>query len=282
MNLQYVCPHWGQEAFSAAQFLDRVQAAGYDGVEINLPEDPIFLNNFRRELGALRRTTPDFRFIAQCIIDPVPGESVVDFLIRYGKKLDILAELNPDFINAHTGKDYFSFSDNCRAIESAAVFSDKSGIRVLHETHRGRFSFHAPTLMGYLQRFPEIELVADYTHFCTVSESLLQGQEELLSLIAPHVGHLHARIGFEQGPQVNDPRAPEWATYLDRFTGWWRDLLTVKSAQGLGTMTITPEFGPAPYMPALPYTLQPTGDQWVINQWMREHLRTVFMPPSIS
>lgn len=39
-------------------------------------------------------------------------------------------------------------------------------------------------------------------------------------------------------------------------------------------MTITPEFGPAPYMPLLPFTQQPLGNQWEINRKMMERLQT--------
>ena len=37
--------------------------------------------------------------------------------------------------------------------------SQKTGIPIFHETHRGRFSFHAATLIPYLRKFPEMELV---------------------------------------------------------------------------------------------------------------------------
>jgi hypothetical protein len=34
------------------------------------------------------------------------------------------------------------------------------------------------------------------------------------------------------------------------------------------TLTITPELGPAPYMPAAPFTLEPPGKQWECNLFM--------------
>ena len=42
----------------------------------------------------------------------------------------------------------------------------------------------------------------------------LQPADEVLTSvieqIAPQVHHIHGRIGYDHGPQVNDPRAPEW------------------------------------------------------------------------
>ena len=37
--------------------------------------------------------------------------------------------------------------------------------------------------------------------------------------------------------------------------------------------TITPEFGPWPYMPALPFTRQPITSQWEVNVYMRDLLK---------
>jgi hypothetical protein len=33
---------------------------------------------------------------------------------------------------------------------------------------------------------------------------------EAIDAAIPHVHHVHCRVGFEQGPQVSDPFAPEW------------------------------------------------------------------------
>jgi hypothetical protein len=41
---------------------------------------------------------------------------------------------------------------------------------------------------------------------------------------------------------------------------------------GSPTFTITTEFGPDPYMPALPFTRQPVTSQWDVNVFMMELL----------
>jgi hypothetical protein len=109
-----------------------------------------------------------------------------------------------------------------------------------------------------------------------VSESLLQNQQECLNKIIPQVSHIHARIGYSQGPQVNDPFAPEWASHISIFDGWWNEIINSKKEKGWNEFVITPEFGPAPYMPAMPYTLQPLSNQWEINLKMKEHLINLF------
>ncbi|MDX2284935.1 MAG: sugar phosphate isomerase/epimerase [Bacteroidia bacterium] len=277
MKLHVLCPHWGQESLPAAAFLGKALAEGYDGIEINLPPDPLFVRDLRRELAALRRERP-WVLVSQCIVDPLPGEGLDAFLRRVRGRLEEAASIGPDFINAHSGKDYFSFEDNCRCLDLCRQAAEESGIRVVHETHRGRFSFHAPALLPYLARDPGLELAADYSHFCVVSESLLEGQEDVLAQIAPRVAHLHARVGCAQAPQVADPFAPEWEGHLQRFGQWWQALVRMQAEAGKAAVTLTPECGPAPYMPALPFTRQPIGDAWAINARMMRHLRELLTP----
>lgn len=278
MKLHYCCTYWGCEADSADQFLDKVITAGYEGIEIFLPAPTGgFAAELAEELETVQSSHPGFLFIAQQLTAP-NNESVGSYISKMKKSLNDLAALQPNFINSHTGKDYFSFDDNCRVIEAAQEFSQQRGIRVLHETHRGRFSFHAATLLPYLSRFPELELVGDFSHFCTVSESMLEDQVEIIDQIIPHVSHLHARVGHSQAPQVSDPFAPEWRNHVALFENWWQQIIAHKKATGWKNFTITPEFGPAPYMPALPFTQQPIGNQWEINCQMMQFLKNSIPP----
>lgn len=86
------------------------------------------------------------------------------------------------------------------------------------------------------------------------------------------VEHIHARIGHEEGPQVNDPRAPEWEAAVKQHFAWWDKVAERKKRNG-ERMTILTEFGPPTYMPTLPYTRQPLADQWAINVYMMKLLR---------
>jgi sugar phosphate isomerase/epimerase len=277
MHVTYVCPYWGQEHLTAGQFLDKAVAEGYEGVEINIPEDKPFAKEFQWELDLLQTGSGnDFVFIGQQVLS-LENETVKQYITRMEKRLYFLASLQPAFINSHTGKDHFSFDDNCRIIESAMNIAAKTGTRILHETHRGRFSFHAATLLPYLEKFPGMELVGDLSHWCTVSGSMLQDQSHIIETIIPHIAHIHARVGFEHSPQVSDPFAPEWSPHLATFTAWWKKILCYQRQSNSERITICPEAGPAPYMPVLPFTRQPVGDQWKINVGMREYLKQAFM-----
>jgi len=275
MEMLYICPFWGQEEMGAPMFLTKVLKDDYDGIEIYIPESNAFLAGFQTALDTVRAAQSNFIFIAQHVPEQA-DESVDEHIRRVKSRLEYLVSLQPDFINSHTGKDYLSFDDNCKIIDVVENIAHRSGIRILHETHRGRFSFHASSLLPYLDKFPDLRLTGDFSHWCTVSESMLQDQRHVLDKIIPHVHHIHARIGYEHSPQVNDPFAPEWNTHLKIFVDWWAEIVEFNRLSGKSKLTITPEFGPPPYMPTLPHSCKPLADQWTINYTIKNLLKRKF------
>jgi hypothetical protein len=115
-------------------------------------------------------------------------------------------------------------------------------------------------------------LTFDVSHWCNVHESLLGDQEETIALALDRVDHIHARVGHAEGPQVSDPRAPEWGPAMNAHFEWWDKVVTRKRKEGK-MFTILTEFGPPDYLPTLPYTRQPVADQWDINVHMLNVLR---------
>ena len=271
MVIKYLYPHWGSEHLSIAAFMEGIKAKGFDGIEINTPQNSEFQKSFIHLLDNERRQNPNFICVLQQVIG-IQNETPSDYLKSVTQRLESLVNCQPDFINSHTGRDYFSFDDNCKIIEAIENFSDRTGIPVYHEIHRGRFTFHSLTTLKYLEKFPKLKLVGDLSHWCVVSESMLQNQDEIIEKVIPHIQHLHARVGFEQSPQVNHPFAPEWKTYFEQFTEWWKKVLTFHKAKN--QFTITPEFGPFPYMPQQPFTKEPLSNQYDINVKMKDYLKT--------
>jgi sugar phosphate isomerase/epimerase len=176
-------------------------------------------------------------------------------------------------INSQTGKDWFTFEENQKLIAAAAAISENMGVRILHETHRGKFSFNARLTAQHLEADPSLRIAADFSHWCVVSESLLEDQPAAVELAISRTDHIHARVGHPEGPQVADPRAPEWKPALDAHLGWWDRVVECHQKKETPVLTITPEFGPAPYMPILPYTGMPVASQWDLNVYMMDLLR---------
>jgi sugar phosphate isomerase/epimerase len=247
------------------EFLTRVKEAGYDGVEMSLPFD----KKGKSEIVNLLKEF-DLGLVAQhwetSNPDPVVHREI------YRKHLLNLAEACPLFINSQTGKDFFSFEDNAALIDIAFQVEKETGIPVVHETHRGKFSFALHITAQYLERIPKLNLGLDMSHWCNVSESLLQDQQEALETALDRTRHIHARVGYAEGPQVTDPRLPEWEEAVNVHLSAWDKVVNNLIKNGLDC-TITPEFGPHPYMLHLPFTQMPVANQWEINVYMKDLLK---------
>jgi len=81
-------------------------------------------------------------------------------------------------------------------------------------------------MLCFQRRFPQLKLVADLSHFLCVAETNPWDETltDAVSEMAPQVHHIHARIGYDHGPQVADPRAPEWESYVKGHERWWRKI----------------------------------------------------------
>jgi hypothetical protein len=180
-------------------------------------------------------------------------------------------------INSHTGRDYFSFEENLQLIDIASEFSDKHNIKIAHETHRGRFAYSPPVTEKYFEARSNFSITADLSHWVCVTESFLENFSHIVTEAIDRTRHIHARIGYEEGPQVPDPRGLEWSGALARFLNWWDLIIENQKKQETPIFTITTEFGPPPYMPVLPFSNKPVADQFEINYYMKELLTNRYL-----
>lgn len=265
MDILFTKANWEVSELSVDEFVDLAASGGYDGTEIYLPPRA----ESTKEIRALHDAA-GLKIISHIATEGgSPDEHLRSLRERYLRAV----ELNPLFVNCHTGKDYFPFAESMRIFEAGEKLAAEHGIPILHETHRGRALFSAPAALEFLRRLPNLRLTADFSHWVCVHESDLADQSEALAAAMRAAGHIHARVGFDQGPQISDPRNPIHAPWLDRFTGWWKQILEMRRVEGRDWCTITPEFGPAPYMPLNGPSPDPVGDAWEINLWMQNHLR---------
>lgn len=269
-QLKVLATMWGFPG-SVDAFCTKVKQEGYDGIEVWWPTeqkdaDELFaaLKKHRLEVGFLTAGHQS---------------NYAEHLATF-KQMVTAAALNkiqrPLYINCHSGKDYFSFDENKSIVDFTLELSKQTGIKICHETHRSRMLFAAPVAKTFLQKIPGLRITLDISHWCNVSESLLADQPETVNLAIQRTDHFHARIGHSEGPQVSDPRAPEWEPAVKAHFAWWDEIVKIKKQQG-EVLTVLTEFGPPDYMPTLPYTRQPLADQWAINVHMMHLLRKRYL-----
>lgn len=265
-KLKILATNWGFTG-TLDEYCAKTKKEGYDGIEIWWPTEKadqnalfVLLKKYQLEVGFLT----------------AGHESNYKDHFDTFKKMINAAALNkvqkPLYINCHSGRDYFSYEDNKTFIDHTTELSKQTGIRICHETHRSRMLYSAPVARKFIETIPSLRITFDVSHWCNVHETLLQDQQETVDLTLQRVDHIHARIGHPEGPQVNDPRAPEWDTAVKAHFSWWDKVAEAKKKKG-EVLTVLTEFGPPDYMPTEPYTKKPLSDQWAVNVHMMRLLR---------
>ncbi|WP_031528433.1 sugar phosphate isomerase/epimerase family protein [Dyadobacter crusticola] len=270
LSLKVFGTNWGfvgnTDAFCAA-----IKKEGYDGLEIWWPGT----KEKQKELfTALKKHSLDVGFL--CGSAEKEYAAHLDIFKKQINAATTEYEQKPLYINCHSGKDFFTYEQNRAFIDHTTAAAAKTGIPIYHETHRGRMLFAAHIAREFMEKNPELRLTLDISHWCNVHESLLQDQQETVKLALSRTGHIHSRVGHEEGPQVNDPRAPEWEAALKAHLAWWDAVVEQKVKSG-ETLTVLTEFGPPNYLPTVPFTHQPIADQWAINVHMMHLFRKRYL-----
>jgi sugar phosphate isomerase/epimerase len=258
MQVKYFISVWGWVDSPADydqydQKLAQAKAAGYDGIEAGPPEiDPAAWTELLDKHGLL--------YLG--MIFPFTGEA-------FREQYDAILPYRPMMLCVHSGRDRMSFEDGCKYLDTALKVEADGDIPVAHELHRGRMFCNPWQTVPYVERFENLKFCADFSHFVNVCESLLDDHVgDLIEPIIQRSIHIHGRVGHEEGPQVPDPRAPEWLKYVEVHEAWWDRIHAARKADGAKVLPFDPEFGGDPYLPRLPYTKTPMVDLWDVRLWM--------------
>ena len=261
---------WGHEG-TLAEAIQLCKEAGFRGIEAPAPLDAGERSAFFGLLQAaglqwiaeISTCTPSGVFV------PVAGRSVEDHLQSLEESIILSLEGNPRFINTMAGYDAWSTRDAVRFFEGVVRLQEKHGIIISAETHRGRSTYSPWLTRDILLAVPDLRITCDFSHWCVVSERLILDEEpEILELASKHAYHIQPRVGYNQGPQVPDPRAPEYAAALEAHERWWTHVWDSMAARGMTEFTMTPEFGPDGYLQCAPFTRKPVADLWDLNRWI--------------
>lgn len=291
MQLKLARTLWGIEGSGEPQNWDaifgRIKASGFDGVETSAAktwakDETAFgraLEKHGLELvGHLK--TDDWSDATTISID-------VDTHIASFRRLARgCRQMGAVLINSHSGHDSWTLDEAERFFAAALEVERELGVPIVHETHRQR-QLHSPYQARDLFRRPGLaglRINADLSHWCVVCEHVFDEASPrdapwwppLLAEVAQRARLIHARVGYEEGPQVNDWRAPEHAAALEAHLSWWAAIWRAQAARGDAVSWVEPEFGPAPYAQCLPYTEQPVADIETLNTAMAARLRERF------
>lgn len=264
MELKLIRHLWGVDLrFGLDFYMPHWQEIGYTGLETSLrlvPDQAHFLTFLKQHSLA---------WIPQIFTHYFKSGGTPQAHLRcLQEQLDECLDHNPLFFNVHSGADTWSPSEAIDFYGAALELEKKLGITLSHETHRQRCFATPWQTEAVLKTFPQLNLTCDFSHWVCVCERLLPDLGEVIARATKQCYHLHARVGYEEGPQVPDPSAPEYALHLAAHEGWWDLIWEAQQKKGMKVTTLTPEFGPAGYMHTLPHTNVPVANLANVCDWM--------------
>lgn len=266
MELQLFKTLWGHGGSlnkAAYQAVD----AGFVGLEGNadMPQTR------RDELQSVLQTW-GLRYIQEIVTAggyvPRRQASVEEHIADVVRQFQLGRSLEPQWVTVIGGCDAWQLEQSVRFFGEVQEVAAKMDIACSFETHRSRSLFNPWTTIDILQRLPELQLTCDFSHWVVVMERQLDEDWDAVKEVARHARHIHARVGYDQGPQVPDPAAPEYAGALASHQRYWEAIWSAQRDNGNSLTTMTPEFGPDGYLHTMPFTQLPVADLWEINTWM--------------
>lgn len=273
MELRLFKTLWGHQGAlneAASQALD----AGFAGLEGNADMLP------REELREVLHTH-NLAYIQEIVTGgnyvPRRHDSVPEHIADVERQLQLGRSLDPQWVTVIGGCDAWTLEQSVRFFGESQEIAARIGIACSFETHRSRSLFNPWVTLAVLERLPELKLTCDFSHWVVVMERQLDDDRDAVLEVAKHAHHIHARVGYDQGPQVPHPAAPEYAAALASHQRCWEAIWDTQHAAGRPTTTMTPEFGPDGYLHTLPFTQQPVADLWQINAWMGKTERAHFL-----
>jgi sugar phosphate isomerase/epimerase len=195
----------------------------------------------------------------------------------FARKAESSIQAEPLFLTVLAGCDAWPLALSIEFFGRALEIAEQFCVAATFETHRSRATFTPWVTAELLAQLPALRITCDFSHWCCVCERLVLDEEpELLAQFAARAHHIHARVGYDQGPQVPHPAAPEHRAALTAHERWWDAIWRAKAEAGGEFITMTPEFGPDGYLHTQPFTKTPVASLDEINLWMAARQRERF------
>lgn len=251
-----------------ADSIAEARRRSYDGIEGRIPE--------RHALSACRAALTEAAcpYIAIALtgggIIPRQDATTNEHLADLNDALSRASDLMPRFVNVLGGNDRWTSAQQADFIGHAMLIGQRHDLTLSFETHRARLCATPWVTLDVLKQVPNALFTADISHWVVGCERLLNDPCDDFTAFIARVHHVQARIGYDQGPQVSHPAAPEHAQTLHFHQNFWRQIWQDQTRRGYALTTLTPEFGPDGYTQTLPFTNLPIADRHEMNDWLRQ------------
>ena len=250
--------------WSLPQKLEMIRDAGFDGCG-----ERFFDRDYAREVtGFLRANNMSWQ--AQCYPKSVGDLRPV---------IENVLELGADHVNLQPDVKPYRIEDCFPYIEGWLELAEKAGLRLHIETHRDRMTTDLFFTLHLLDRFPDLRLTGDLSHYVVGREFSWPVSEEnhaLMHRIIDNCWGFHGRVASREQVQVQISFAhqKEW---LELFMSWWEYGFRSwrKRAPPDATLTFLCELGPKEYAMTGPdgYEL---SDRWQEALMLKDMVRALW------
>ncbi|MFL9923537.1 sugar phosphate isomerase/epimerase [Herbaspirillum lusitanum] len=197
----------GQE-WTLDQKLSMIREAGFDGAGVRFFDYDYArtVTSFLREHG--------MSWQAQCYPRSVDDLKPI---------IEHVQELGADHVNLQADVRPYTLDECIPYIEGWRRLADDAGIALHIETHRDRMTTDLLFTLHLLDRFPDLRLTADLSHYVVGREFAWPISEEnhaLMHRVIDQAWGFHGRVASREQIQVQltFPQHQEW---LRLFMGWW-------------------------------------------------------------
>jgi hypothetical protein len=222
--------------WSLDEKLDMIHAAGFDGAGVRF-FDRDYARQVTRKLGDW-----GLSWQAQCY--PRSVEELQPILAH-------VAEFGADHVNLQADVRPHTVAECVPLIEGWRELARNAGVALHFETHRDRMTTDLHFTLRLLDRFPDLRLTGDLSHYVVGREFAWPISDEnhrLMHRVIDQCWGFHGRVASREQIQVqiSFPHQRDW---LDLFMGWWEYGFRSwrRRAPDDATLTFLCELGPREY-----------------------------------
>jgi hypothetical protein len=246
------------------QNVEMILGAGYDGISMTFTN----ADNARRVSAMLK---PHGKVMeAQCFPQAVDDlKPMLELCTEIGvHHLDIQADVRPRHI-----------ADCVPLIEGWRRLAEQVDFPVYFETHRDRMTTDLYFTLDLLDRFPDLPLLGDLSHFLVGREFATPISDEnhaYMRRIIDNSWAFHGRVASREQVQI-EIGYPHHRIWLDIFLGWWGYGFKSwrRRAGPNDSLAFVCELGPKPYAIS-GRDGNDASDRWHEALLLRDHVRQVW------
>ena len=244
--------------------LEMIRDAGFDGVGFHDFTIADTINGFLAKHGM---TAATFCFPAS--VDDL--KPVIEQVASFGAVIDHL-NLQPNLRP-------YTLEEAVPVVEGWRRLAEDAGIPVHIETHRDRMTTDLFFTLHLLDRFPDLRLTGDLSHYVVGREFAWPISDEnhaLMQRIIDNCWGFHGRVASREQVQIqiSFPHHKDW---VDLFMGWWAYGFRSwrRRAPDDATLTFLCELGPPEYAITGPDGFE-LSDRWQESQMMKDMIRELW------